>query len=129
MRKWNWETEAAKELQADDIIWVEGITPPELSDFEAEIVFGRNSIQYITYKAPYQPGNGWYDINKEFKGQDASLCFAVAASNALHWWMDQNVDHIDEYIEQKPLDEKRQEVQRIKNFLSVRQKVRFTGGL
>lgn len=56
---------------------------------------------YITYEAPYTSNHGWYDVNKTGDG-DINLCFAAAASNSLHWWMDQNSDYIDRYLKKNP---------------------------
>lgn len=33
---------------------------------------------------------------------DANLCFAAAAANGLHWWMAQNSQYIDRYLEKNP---------------------------
>lgn len=88
------------------IYWASGITPPKMggtdSDFKREVT-NVNNIQYIEYKAPYISGRGWYDVNKtEDREQDANLCFAAAASNGLHWWMAQNSQYIERYLEQNP---------------------------
>lgn len=88
------------------IYWASGITPPKMggadSDFKKEIT-NVNNIQYIEYKAPYLPGRGWYDVNKtEDRVPDANLCFAAAAANGLHWWMAQNSQYIDRYLEKNP---------------------------
>lgn len=49
------------------IFWADGITPPKMggddSDFK-KVVTEINNVRYIEYIAPYQSGNGWYDINK-----------------------------------------------------------------
>ena len=49
--------------------------------------------------SPYVAGNGWYDVNKKdpTSGPDAHLCFAMASTNLLYWWMEQNKAHIDRY--------------------------------
>lgn len=88
------------------IYWASGITPPKMggadSDFKKEIT-NVNNIQYVEYKAPYVPGRGWYDVNKtEDRVPDANLCFAAAAANGLHWWMAQNSQYIDRYLEKNP---------------------------
>ena len=50
------------EKEQRTILWVDGITPPKMggdhSDFQKEIT-NVNQIQYIEYKTPYLPGNGW----------------------------------------------------------------------
>lgn len=90
------------------IYWADGITPPQFEAVPERV----GSDTYNVYKALFQPGNGWYDLNKHFddngNGSDAFLCYAVAASNALHWWMDQNKDEITAFIDAAPDDAKRQ---------------------
>ena len=50
--------------------------------------------QYLTWKE----GCGWFDCNKTFKYQgDGNMCWAAAASNLIHWWMDQNREYIAAY--------------------------------
>lgn len=53
--------------QEKTIFWTKGITPPKMggedSHFKKEIT-NSGGVQYIEYKSPYLPGNGWYDINK-----------------------------------------------------------------
>ena len=59
------------------IVWAKGITPPEMGTFVKESDSGSGGAQYITYKAPYQANNGWYDVNKTIgRVEDANLCFA-----------------------------------------------------
>ncbi len=86
------------------ILWAKGITPPTMggpdSDFERK-PSTEGGEKYVTYEAPYVKGNGWYDVNKNGDG-DASLCFAAAAANSLHWWMDRNSGYIDRYLEKNP---------------------------
>ena len=88
------------------IFWADGITPPKMggddSDFK-KVVTEINNVRYIEYIAPYQSGNGWYDINKtETQAQDANLCFAAVATNMLHWWIAQNTDNINDYLTSYP---------------------------
>ena len=72
------------------------------SDFK-KVVTEINNVRYIEYIAPYQSGNGWYDINKtETQAQDANLCFAAVATNMLHWWIAQNTDNINDYLTSYP---------------------------
>lgn len=98
------------------IVWAKGITPPEMGTFVKESDSGSGGAQYITYKAPYQANNGWYDVNKTIgRVEDANLCFAVAASNALHWWLEQNQTYIDRYLIEYPDDAKKQELRTLLN--------------
>ena len=57
------------------------------------------------YVSRYLPGNGWYDINK-FLGKgvydDTGLCFVTSSSNAIEWWLDQNMEEIRRYTANPP---------------------------
>ncbi len=103
------------------IIWVKGITPPKMggeqSDFKKEITKVPNSsIEYIEYHAPYVSGQGWYDVNKSnIRGSDANLCFAAAASNTLHWWLDQNTEYISKYLKENPDAPKAKEIEELRH--------------
>lgn len=110
------------EKEQRTILWVDGITPPKMggdhSDFQKEIT-NVNQIQYIEYKTPYLPGNGWYDVNKsEDRDQDANLCFAAAAANGLHWWMAQNDVWIDRYLNRYPELPQAQKIRKYKQALN-----------
>ena len=58
---------------------------------------------YIDYKAPFEEGRGYFDVNKAPFGKnkevDQNLCFAAAASNTLHWYLQENRGVIEKYIE------------------------------
>lgn len=49
----------------------------------------------LKWKADY----GWYDCNKTNpsagSGGDSEMCWAAAASNMIHWWLDQNKEYVD----------------------------------
>lgn len=86
------------------VIWAKGINAPVMGaggDFKKEVTQGGFDT-YVIYKAPFSSGNGWYDVNKTRSGGnidiDKNLCFAAAASNMLHWWLDQNSENVDNYI-------------------------------
>lgn len=86
------------------VIWAKGINAPVMGaggDFRKEVTQGGFNT-YVIYKAPFSSGNGWYDVNKTRSGGnidiDKNLCFAAAASNMLHWWLDQNSENVDNYI-------------------------------
>ena len=87
------------------VIWAKGINAPAMGvggDFRKEVTQGGFDT-YVIYKAPFSSGNGWYDVNKTRSGgnidRDKNLCFAAAAPNMLHWWLDQNSENVDNYIE------------------------------
>lgn len=103
------------------IIWVKGITPPrmggEQSDFKKLVTKVPNtSTEYIEYQSPYFSGHGWYDVNKSnTRASDANLCFAAAASNTLHWWLDQNTEYISKYLKENPDAPKAKEIEELRH--------------
>lgn len=101
------------------IYWAKGVVPLRMDsdggDFNKYIT-DMGSYKYIEYKAPYTSNKGWYDINKsESREKDANLCFAAAASNALHWWLAQNEDSINTYLEKYPSTPKKAQIQEMLN--------------
>ena len=83
------------------VLFVKGVKPPKLGengDFRKSEDHG-----YIDYKAPFEEGQGYFDVNKAPFGTnkeiDRNLCFAAAASNTLHWYLQQNKKEIKDYIE------------------------------
>ncbi|CEN83265.1 IdeS/Mac family cysteine endopeptidase [Paraclostridium sordellii] len=76
-------------------VFSKGVTPPSDDDYTIFSAFG-----YITPITPYKPGMGWYDANKVFnKSGDDYLCSGATAANMLNWWMDQNADYINRYLD------------------------------
>ncbi|MFR6552574.1 MAG: IdeS/Mac family cysteine endopeptidase [Paraclostridium sordellii] len=76
-------------------VFSKGVTPPSDDDYTIFSAFG-----YITPITPYKPGMGWYDANKVFNGAgDDYLCSGATAANMLNWWMDQNADYINRYLD------------------------------
>lgn len=94
--------------------WVYGITSPEFpgnenletvknafypEDYPVGTWFREDytftEAQYLTW----QEGCGWFDCNKSFnyEGGDGNMCWAAAASNLIHWWMDRNKKYIEAY--------------------------------
>ena len=83
------------------VLFVKGVKAPKLGengDFRKTEDHG-----YIDYKAPFEEGQGYFDVNKAPFGTnkeiDRNLCFAAAASNTLHWYLQQNKKEINDYIE------------------------------
>lgn len=108
------------------IIWAKGINPPKMggtdSEFRKEITNVNGEVAYIEYKAPYSAGKGWYDVNKtEDRVQDLNLCFAAAASNALHWWLAQNSNYIDQYLAKNPNYSKAEELDNLRDSFKSQQ--------
>ena len=82
------------------VLFVKGVKAPKLGengDFRKTEDHG-----YIDYKAPFEEGQGYFDVNKAPFGTnkeiDRNLCFAAAASNTLHWYLQQNKKEIEDYI-------------------------------
>ena len=82
------------------VLFVKGVKAPKLGengDFRKTEDHG-----YIDYKAPFEEGQGYFDINKAPFGTnkeiDRNLCFAAAASNTLHWYLRENKKEIQDYI-------------------------------
>ena len=82
------------------VLFVKGVKPPKLGengDFRKSEDHG-----YIDYKAPFEEGQGYFDVNKAPFGTnkelDRNLCFAAAASNTLHWYLRENKKEILDYI-------------------------------
>lgn len=108
------------------IIWTKGINPPKMggtdSEFRKETTNVNGEVAYIEYKAPYSAGKGWYDVNKtENRVQDLNLCFAAAASNALHWWLAQNSNYIDKYLAENPDYSKAEELSNLRDSFKSQQ--------
>ncbi len=103
------------------IIWAQGVNPPKMGGADSE--FKRETLNdpqgnplFIEYKVPYIPNKGWYDVNKtEDREGDQALCFAAAASNMLHWWLEQNSEYIGQYLEKNPDAPKREELESFLN--------------
>ena len=83
------------------VLFVTGVKAPKLGengDFRRTEEHG-----YIDYKAPFEEGRGYFDVNKAPFGKnkevDQNLCFAAAASNTLHWYLQENREVIEKYIE------------------------------
>ena len=82
------------------VLFVKGVQTPKLGengDFRKSEDHG-----YIDYKAPFEEGQGYFDVNKAPFGTnkeiDRNLCFAAAASNTLHWYLRENKKEIQDYI-------------------------------
>ena len=82
------------------VLFVKGVKAPKLGengDFRKTENHG-----YIDYKAPFEEGQGYFDVNKAPFGTnkeiDRNLCFAAAASNTLHWYLRENKKEIEDYI-------------------------------
>lgn len=101
----------------NQIRWVYGVNAPDFPGKENLITYnvGRYDVeegiwlryayenmyppmpieaQYLTWKE----GCGWYDCNKSFEYVgDRNMCWAAAASNLIHWWLEHNRKYIEAY--------------------------------
>lgn len=115
-----------EDQQMKTILWTQGITPPRMDgdnpQFERQVT-EVNGTTFIEYISPYLPNQGWYDVNKStnFEQNDANLCFAAAASNSLHWWMDRNTLNIDRYLERNKDDTHIQELAHLRSSFADQQ--------
>ena len=92
-------TYKTEENEPRAIIWTKGIQAPLMAEFkrETEITDPSYSFLYVGQ----EKGKGWYDVNKsrpEEDSRDRTMCFAAVSANQLHWWLDQNKDNIDKYL-------------------------------
>lgn len=94
----NWTSYTTSNQKQHRILWAKGVKAPSMQQFK--IV--KQVPGYHEYKAPYTLGNGWYDTNKSNSPQfidDYALCFAAVATNMTYWWIDQNKQAIQRYIQ------------------------------
>ncbi len=107
------------------VIWTDGIVAPELRKSETEPgdFKKENTIGYTTYYALTKHGSGWYDVNKapgnslQLENRifnDSGMCFAGVSANQLYWWMAQNKNNIEQYLNTDALeDSKKNELVRL----------------
>lgn len=92
-------TYTTEENEPRAVIWTKGIEAPQLSEFEREVEITDPSYSFLF--AGQDKGSGWYDANKSLPqedGADRNMCYAAVSANQLHWWLDQNKDKIDSYL-------------------------------
>lgn len=116
------EYENIEDNQLKTILWTQGIEPPKMggddSQFKREVFYDEDgNLTYINYISPFIANKGWYDVNKStnFEQNDVNLCFAAAAANSLHWWMDRNANNIDRYLEKNPDNERIQNLTKLRS--------------
>lgn len=100
--------------QQETVIWFSGVTPPSKDAYVPETY---EPLYYVNE----QQGNfssdgtnsnftGWFNVNKiagnadlpqDMIGiyKDSSMCWAMAASNLIHWWANQNKDNLKALID------------------------------
>ncbi len=84
--------------------FVQGVHIPNLKSTEEGGDFiEKEDSGYFTRMARFVRGQGYYDTNKARNGQnkdvDRNLCFATTASNVLHWYLQENREKIQAYID------------------------------
>ena len=83
--------------------FVQGVHIPNLKSTEEGGDFiEKEDSGYFTRVARFVRGQGYYDTNKARNGEnqdvDRNLCFATTASNVLHWYLQENKEKIQDYI-------------------------------
>ncbi|AXE60900.1 immunoglobulin G-endopeptidase (IdeS)-like fusion protein with lipoprotein LppA [[Mycoplasma] phocae] len=81
-----------------ETLWVAGVNV-DVQKFKS---WDDPEVEKFEYPLKGSEKEGWYDINKEFKGGDLTLCSAVVAANMIHWWIDYNKEYVDRYIKEYP---------------------------
>ena len=86
-------------------LFVQGVHIPNLKSTEEGGDFiEKEDSAYFTRVARFVRGQGYYDTNKARNGEnqdvDRNLCFATTASNVLHWYLRENKEKIQEYIDE-----------------------------
>ena len=86
-------------------LFVQGVHIPNLKSTEEGGDFiEKEDSAYFTRVARFVRGQGYYDTNKARNGEnqdvDRNLCFATTASNVLHWYLQENKEKIQEYIDE-----------------------------
>ena len=86
-------------------LFVQGVHIPNLKSTEEGGDFiEKEDSAYFTRMARFASGQGYYDTNKARNGEnqdvDRNLCFATTASNVLHWYLQENKEKIQEYIDE-----------------------------
>lgn len=85
--------------------FVQGVHIPNLKSTEEGGDFiEKEDSGYFTRVARFVRGQGYYDTNKARNGQnkdvDRNLCFATTASNVLHWYLQENKEKIQDYMDE-----------------------------
>ena len=86
-------------------LFVQGVHIPNLKSTEEGGDFiEKEDSGYFTRMASFASGQGYYDTNKGRNGEnqdvDRNLCFATTASNVLHWYLQENKEKIQDYIDE-----------------------------
>ena len=86
-------------------LFVQGVHIPNLKSTEEGGDFiEKEDSGYFTRMARFASGQGYYDTNKARNGEnqdvDRNLCFATTASNVLHWYLQENKEKIQDYIDE-----------------------------
>ncbi len=77
-------------------LWVDGVhIQPDAFVTPADATWS----EMKEYPLKNHEHEGWYDINKRFANNDDFLCSAIVATNWLHWWLNNNKDYVDRYLQ------------------------------
>ncbi|WP_039828210.1 IdeS/Mac family cysteine endopeptidase, partial [Streptococcus thoraltensis] len=77
--------------------WTHGVSKPK----KEELVWQHESFLGY-YTAPYKDGSRLFDVNKDFSAEsgDYGLCSAGVAVNMLHWWLENNKEYVEKYLQE-----------------------------
>ncbi|MGT2832314.1 IdeS/Mac family cysteine endopeptidase [Streptococcus halotolerans] len=77
--------------------WTHGVSRPN----KDELTWQKEYYQGY-YTAPYKDGSQLFDANKDYTANsgDFGLCSAGVAANMLHWWLANNKEYVDKYLEE-----------------------------
>ncbi|MGV3010919.1 IdeS/Mac family cysteine endopeptidase, partial [Streptococcus thoraltensis] len=77
--------------------WAHGVSKPK----KEELVWQHEYFQGY-YTAPYKDGSQLFDVNKDFSAEsgDYGLCSAGVAANMLHWWLENNKEYVEKYLQE-----------------------------
>ena len=106
-----------EETQPHTIYWAKGLQPPLMSHdpdnygkpgyfYKMTDPLNMPNLSQYVFTHEFDPNTnnfifrGFYDINKtnHHRGDQQPLCYMATTLNMLHWWMDQNSDHIERYV-------------------------------
>ncbi len=81
------------------VVWVKGVKTPS----EGELIREGDAPFYYW---PEKGDGGWYNVVKRAYAthtyNDSQMCWAMAASSMLHWWMSLNEKYVNKYKEINP---------------------------
>ncbi|KAH0802146.1 Mac 1 [Histomonas meleagridis] len=83
-------------------VWLKGIT--NFTKDRLVLMYANTDVYTIPWIKEYDSGK-WWDCKKHYPsewGSDGNMCWAAAASNALHWFIENNKHYIEKYYKLYP---------------------------